>query len=269
MLYVVTVHHASPRWIEIQTGHIRRHLGVPHQIWTSLERIDPSYGTHFDNVLELKAMHAPKLNALATEICEVAEDGDLMMFLDGDSFPIADPMPLIEEGLSQAPLVAVRRAENGNEPQPHPCFTVTSVGTWKALRGDWTAGYTWPGVHGGANSDVGGNLLRKLELAHMPWFQVLRSNRHDLDPLYFAIYGDAVYHHGAGLTGGLSPAHRALAPKPAPLPDNQLGSAATRLMNNLRWKRWERRAERHIARKSQEFYERIRSGDERWLAELM
>jgi hypothetical protein len=269
MLYVVTVHHASPRWIEIQTSHIRRHIGVPHEIWTSLERIDPSYGSYFDTVLELQAPHAPKLNAIVTEICEVAEDGDLLMFLDGDSFPIADPMPLVQEALTQAPLVAVRRAENGNEPQPHPCFTVTSVGTWKKLRGDWTSGYTWPGVHGRPNSDVGGNLLRKLELAGMPWVQVLRSNRHNPDPLYLAIYGDIVYHHGAGLTGGLSPAHRALAPKPAPLPGNPVGAAAARLINRLRWNRWERGVERSIARKSQEFYERIRAGDDRWLAELM
>lgn len=103
----------------------------------------------------------------------------------------------------------------------------------------------------------------------MPWVQVLRSNRHDLDPLYFAIYGDVVYHHGAGLTGGLSPAHRALAPKAAPLPGNPVGAAVTRLMNSRRWSRWERTTERSIARKSQEFYERIRDGDDRWLSELM
>ena len=45
MLYVVTVHHASPRWIEIQTSYIRGNISVPHEIWTSLERIDPSYGS--------------------------------------------------------------------------------------------------------------------------------------------------------------------------------------------------------------------------------
>lgn len=270
MLYVVTVHHASPRWIEIQTRHIRRHIGVPHEIWTSLEKIDPSYGSHFDTVLELQAPHAPKLNAIVTEILEVADDGDLMMFLDGDSFPIADPMPLVQESLANAPLVAVRRAENGDEPQPHPCFTVMSVGTWKTVRGDWTAGYTWPGVHGRPNSDVGGNLLRKLELAGMPWVQVLRSNKHNPDPLYLAIYGDIVYHHGAGLTGGLSPAHRALAPKPAPLPGNPVGDAAVRLKNRRRWSRWERAAEQSIARKSQQYFERIRDDPEdRWLSELM
>ena len=71
------------------------------------------------------------------------------MFLDGDAFPIADPMPMIEEGLAQAPLVAVRRAENLDEPQPHPCFCVTTVGTWRSLPGDWSAGPTWPGPRAG------------------------------------------------------------------------------------------------------------------------
>ena len=30
------------------------------------------------------------------------------------------------------------------------------------------------------------------------WRPLLRSNGTDLDPLYFGIYGDVVYHHGAG-----------------------------------------------------------------------
>src|SRR6202022_2119711 len=118
------------------------------------------------------------------------------------------------DGLARAPLVAVRRAENVDEPQPHPCFCVTTVHTWRTLPGDWTAGYTWPGLRGLPTSDVGANLLRQLELSETPWVQVLRSNRRDLDPLYFAIYGGAVYHHGAGLTGGLSRVHRAGAPEP-------------------------------------------------------
>jgi hypothetical protein len=268
-LHVATVHHASPRWIEIQTSHIRRHINVPHQTWTSLEGIDSCYGRHFDNVLVQKGMHAAKLNGLAMEICSVAGDDDLLMFLDGDSFPIADPMPLVDDGLSRAPLMAVRRAENGDEPQPHPCFCVTSVRTWRTLPGDWTAGYTWTGVRGEPTSDVGGNLLRRLELSGTPWVQVLRSNRRNLDPLYFAIYGNVIYHHGAGLTGGLSPAHRGGAPEPLPL-RSELGLAPLmRLVNGIRWRRWERNSQRRLAAQSQVFYDKIRAGGEEWLAELM
>ena len=34
MLYVATVHYRSPRWIKIQTEHLRRRLPVPYRIWT-------------------------------------------------------------------------------------------------------------------------------------------------------------------------------------------------------------------------------------------
>jgi hypothetical protein len=262
------VHFRSPRWIEIQTKHLREHIKVPLEIWSSLEHIDPSYGAHFDRVLEQRGTHAAKLNHLAMEISHEADDSDLLMFLDGDAFPIADPMPLIEDGLAKAPLLAVRRAENVDEPQPHPCFCVTTVGTWRSLPGDWTAGWTWIGAQGRPTSDVGANLLRRLELTNTPWVQVLRSNRRNLDPLYFAVYGDVIYHHGAGFrTGELSPVDRASAPKPL-LAGTPLRPLA-RPLNGLRWRRWERRvAQRHLER-SNALYERIRSGDESWLSELI
>src|SRR5947208_14755318 len=52
VLFVATVHYRSERWVEIQTRHLRQHITVPFQIWTSLEGIDPSFGKHFDRVLE-------------------------------------------------------------------------------------------------------------------------------------------------------------------------------------------------------------------------
>jgi hypothetical protein len=268
MLHIATVHHASPRWIEIQTRHMREHISVQYQTWTSLEKIDPAYGVHFDHVLEQKGMHAAKLNHLAMEICAVAADDDLIMFFDGDAFPIADPMPLVRASLATAPLAAVRRAENAEEPQPHPCFCFSTVETWRGLPGDWTAGYTWIGAHGSPTSDVGGNLLRRLELSGMPWVQILRSNHKNPDPLYLGIYGDVVYHHGAGLTGGLSPAHRAKSPEPVSWPQLPGARSAARLVNGWRWRRWERGEEKRLAQQSETFYQRIRSGDPGWLSDL-
>jgi hypothetical protein len=267
VLHIATVHYRSPRWIEIQAAHLRKHIKVPFQTWSSLEKIDPSYGTHFDNVIEQRGTHAAKLNHLAMEISHVASDGDLVMFLDGDAFPIADPMPLIEDSLATASLLAVRRAENVDEPQPHPCFCVTTVASWRTLPGDWTAGWTWTGAHGGPTSDVGGNLLRRLELTNTPWIEILRSNRRNPHPLYFAIYGDVVYHHGAGFrTGELSPVDRAKAPRPL-LGGTPLQPLA-RPLNRVRWRLWETRTSRRHIRQSNALYERIRDGDESWLREL-
>jgi len=269
VLYIVTVHYRSPRWIEIQHDYLRRHIDVPFQVWTSLEGIDPSYGRYFDHVLEQQGTHAAKLNHLAMEVTHVAAEGDLLMFLDGDAFTIADPMPLIEESLQRAPLLAVRRAENVEEPQPHPCFCVTTVDTWRSLPGDWTAGPTWTGAHGRPTSDVGGNLLRKLELSGTPWVQVLRSNRVNLDPLHFAVYGGVVYHHGAGFRAGeLSPAHRDHAPPGVSEPRLKLARPLARAYGGVRWRRWERSTSTRLARESERVYQEIAAGGEGWLEEF-
>jgi hypothetical protein len=198
MLYIATIHYKSPRWIEIQASYLRRHVAVPYQTWASIEGIDSSYAASFDKVLEQRGPHPGKLNHLALEICHIAADEDLLMFLDGDAFPIADPMPVINDGLERAPMVAVRRAENLDEPQPHPSFCVTTVGTWRRLPGDWSLGPVWPAGNGRPVSDVGANLLRALELSETPWVQLLRTNGAKLHPLFFAVYGEVIYHHGAG-----------------------------------------------------------------------
>jgi hypothetical protein len=269
LLYIATVHYNSPQWIEIQTRHLREHITVPFQIWSSLQGIDPSYAVHFDRILEQGGSHAGKLNHLAWEISQEACEGDLLMFLDGDAFPIADPMALIGDALRRAPLVAVRRAENVDEPQPHPCFCVTTLATWRALPGDWTAGPTWPGARGTPTTDVGGNLLRRLEATGTPWVEVLRSNRTNLDPLYFALYGAVIYHHGAGFrTGELSPVDRERAPRPLRVPRVPVLESAVRLVNRERWRRWERRVENEHLQRSQAIYERIRAGGTDWLAEF-
>jgi hypothetical protein len=267
LLYVATAHYGSPRWIEIQVDHLRRHISVEFQTWASIEGIDPAFASHFDRTVEQLGSHSGKLNHLAMEILGQADDDDLLMFLDGDAFPIADPMPTIETALSQAALLAVRRAENVDQPQPHPCFCVTTVRTWRSLPGDWSSGPIWPGGRGWDVTDVGSLLMRALELAGLRWVELLRSNKHDLDPLYFAVYGDLVYHHGAGFrTEKVSGAHRRAvlgqtSRRPAP-------GLLARAMRRGGQERWEVRARKQLAERSEEFFERIVQGED-WLSELI
>jgi hypothetical protein len=243
------------------------------QVWTSLQGIDPSYAIHFDRVLEQKGSHAGKLNHLAMEISQEADSNDLLMFLDGDAFPIADPMPLITDGLAKAPLVAVCRAENAGDRQPHPCFCVTTIGTWRNLLGDWSDGATWLGPKGELVSDVGANLMRRLELAGTPWVQVLRSNRHNLHPLFFGVYGDVVYHHGAGFRKkGVSRIDMKAVPDISPLPPMPLPSQVIRLIEHIRWRRrqlWVHKMNRRYIRQSNLIFHQIQQGGSKWLAELI
>jgi hypothetical protein len=262
VLHIATLHYNEPRWIE--------HISVPYRTWTALGDLDPSYALHFDRVIDQGGRHSDRLNHLALEISHDAADSDLLMFLDGDAFPIADPMPLITDGLAKAPMIAVRREENDGDKQPHPCFCVTTVGTWRSLPGDWSCGYRWPNASGGHVTDVGGNLLRTLELTKTPWVEVLRSNRKDLDPLFFAVYGDTVYHHGAGFhIGQLPRVHLVLEPRRLPVPRVPVGSWLIRRINWERKRIWERRTSRSHVRMSKLVLERIQRGGSDWLAEFI
>ena len=268
MLYIATVHHGSPRWIEIQARYLRQHISVPFQTWSSLQKIDPSYAVHFDRVIDQAGSHADKLNRLAAEISQEAEETDMIMFLDGDAFPIADPMPLIEDGLAKAPLVAVRRAENLGDRQPHPCFCVTTVGTWRELGGDWSEGYRWANPNGRSITDVGGNLLQALELTDTPWVEVLRSNHRNLDPLLFGVYGDTIYHHGGGFRRGISRAHFGSRPKPIRVPRIPILRGAVRSVNGVRMFAWKLKYRAPQVLRSRRLFQRIQRGDPGWLAEL-
>jgi hypothetical protein len=267
VLYIATSHYMSARWIEIQARHLREHISVPYRTWASIALIDPAHGVHFDRVIAQKGPHAGKLNHLAVEIAQEAADEDLLMFLDGDAFPIADPMPVILEGLARAPLLAVRRVENAGDPQPHPSFCVTSVATWRGLAGDWSDGYAWSGASGRPVTDIGGNLLRKLELSGTPWVALARSNPTRLDPLFFAVYAGVIYHHGAA-GGELSRAHRRLAPTSMRVLATGALGPLVRRVERERLRLWERRARRRYLRQSEILYAKIQRGGSDWLSEI-
>jgi hypothetical protein len=269
MLHIATVHYVNPRWIEIQTRHLREHISVPYMTWASLEGIDSSYAAYFDRVFDLAWGHPAKLNNLAVEISAEARDDDLIMFLDGDAFPIRDPMPLIHESLRQAPLVAVKRAENGGDEQPHPCFCVTTVKTWRDIQGDWSGGHKWLTTDGKPWTDVGGNLLRCLEITKTPWVPILRSNPVRLDPLYFAVYGDTIYHHGSGFRrGGASRSFYERQPRRLRTPRSLLlRPLATRLNRIRRWW-WRARHRAPQIAESKRVFEMIKRGDSDWLARI-
>ena len=195
MLHIVTVHWLDDRWIEPQLRFIRKNVPDEFRVYASLHGIDPARSSEFFYAEDSEGTHPEKLNRLADVVRGHASPDDLLLFVDGDAFPIA---PVTEELLGDYSLAAVRRDENANSPQPHPCFCLTTVGFWFAIEGDWRGGYMWQAVNGDMLTDSGGNLLGVLTERAIPWRPLLRSNRWNLDPLLYAIYGDAVYHHGAG-----------------------------------------------------------------------
>ena len=120
-------------------------------------------------------------------------------FLDGDAFPVAPFLSSVRKDLETHVMVAVQRAENLGDCQPHPCFCVTTVGFCKQHNVDWNpGGARWQDINGKSITDLGGRVLKLLDEQQHPWKKLLRSNARNLHPLHYGVYGDMVYHHGAG-----------------------------------------------------------------------
>lgn len=245
MIHVATVHWRDARWIEPQVRYLRRNL-PEHRTWAAIEGIPAEAAAGFDTVVELDGSHPEKLNELAARIGAEARPDDLLLFVDGDAFPIA---PVDASLLGGTRLAAVRRDENLGDRQPHPCFCLTTVGYWTEIDGDWRMGHTWEATTGEQVSDTGGNLLGILEARGDEWRPLLRSNRVDLHPLWFAVYGDVVYHHGAGFrepiarattSQALDRAHRASARSVIPARVPVLGRAERSLRYRVAMRRYAR-----------------------------
>jgi hypothetical protein len=205
MIHIATVHWPNANWVDIQLRYLERNVDEPYRVyawidgWSGKERRKHADRFFYATDTPL-SHHAYKLNLLGDLIGYAAEPDDIVLYLDGDSFPIAPVATYLREQLEQFPLVAVRREENNGDRQPHPCFCATTPRFWSELPGDWRQGRTWTNPQGKEITDVGGNLLGLLEDRGTEWHAMLRSNRVNPHPLKFAVYEDLVYHQGGGLT---------------------------------------------------------------------
>ncbi len=214
MINIVTVHWQTPKWIEVQLSYLERHLEGEFRVFASLNGItDLELRDRFYYSDDLEGSHEEKLNALAAVVIERSDPTDILMFIDGDAFPVRSLDAWMHDTLRTYPLAAVRRDENLGDRQPHPCFCVTTVDFWRRIDGDWRRGGTWINSVGREVTDPGGNLLHRLEELNQDWLPLVRTNTNNPHPLWFAVYGHLVYHHGAGFRTMFSRTDRALQPQ--------------------------------------------------------
>jgi hypothetical protein len=205
LLHIATVHWRSDRWIDVQRRYLKRNVAEPFRVYAWLDADLRSRAGEFFYATDVPVeRHELKLTLLGDLVAHAADPDDVIVFIDGDAFPVAPIMPFLRSTLERYPLVAVRRDENNGDRQPHPCFCATTAGFWRELPGDWRRGHTWTNPQGKKVTDVGGNLLGLLEDAGIEWHPMLRTNQVNPHPLQFGVYENLVYHHGGGfrLTAG-------------------------------------------------------------------
>ena len=200
MIHVATVHWQDDRWIDIQLKYLNNNITSPFKVYAFLNDLERDHRSKFFySSSEPIESHAIKLNLLADMAAFNAEhDDDLLIFIDGDAFPVENVLPFAHSKLNKYPLIAIQRRENDGDIQPHPSFCLTTIKFWREINGDWKQGFGWKSARGEYLSDVGGNLLKILNDKRIDWYPMLRSNRRDLHPLWFGLYEDLIYHHGAG-----------------------------------------------------------------------
>jgi hypothetical protein len=204
MIHVVTVHWKTDKWVPVQLHYLERFANAPYRVYASLNGIDdPDIKRRFYYSADLDGSHGQKLNALAQTVLEEAEPNDILIFLDGDAFPVQSLQPWLDETLSSHPLVAIQRVENCDDTRAHPSFCATTAGFWKEHGCDWTP-VEWVSSSGTEFLDAGGRLAQVLEANDVKWLPLRRTNTRNLHPLWFAIYGHRLYHHGAGFRRRIS-----------------------------------------------------------------
>ena len=234
MIHIATVHWATDRWIDVQLHHLEKHIDHPFRVYASLDGIERDHSKRFFYSCSLEGTrHPAKLNRLADRITEEADAHDLIVFLDGDAFPIAPFDPPVTRMLAENPLAAIRRDENLGDPQPHPSFCVTTVAFWRKIGGDWSRGQAWLNADGETVNDPGGKLLKALEERGIGWTPILRTNAKNLHPIMFGVYGGVIYHHGAGFRQPLSRREIAEIPGATELAGSKQGTAEFREYSKL------------------------------------
>jgi len=200
MIHIATVHWHSDKWINIQLQYLRKFIKEDFRVYAFLNGIDLKYNKYYYySCNEDIQKHHIKLNLLG-EIIKCSSKNklnDLIIFLDGDAFPIGDIITFSREKISSHKLIAIQRIENLGDIQPHPSFCATTVGFWEKINGTWEKD-KWTNKHGNIVSDVGGKLLRMLDDNNINWFPLLQTSHLTGHPLLFGIYENLIYHHGAG-----------------------------------------------------------------------
>jgi hypothetical protein len=263
VIHIGTSHYRDDRWIELQLRYLERHTQEPYRVYASLDGIDARHYARFDYAadhgrvapeLEEGWRPEPKLKLLVEEMTREATPDDLLVFMHGDAFPIADWVGPARKMVAESQLAAVRRDEN-LEPIPHWSFCVTTAGFWTDIGGDWSRGASYERPNGDHATDTGAKLWKVLERRGIAWHPILRSNKRNLHPLWFAIYGDIVYHHGAGFHTPISRLDAA-GYSHLPIPLRNVAGLRRRIANTVQSRRMFRRIH-----EDERFYLALTGGD--------
>lgn len=218
MIWVLTVHHPVGHWIAVQRRQLDLSIGagkykvaamVPegetgtfeHEIW------GVEYDGRYPTLPPPSRLHARNLDAVTEMALPEIDDGDILVVLDGDAFPIGDDFVKKLRGwLERWPALTIAYHRR----MVHCSFFACRAGFYRQR-----LDVGWGPVDGGRGitfRDTNGALNKQLTVGRHRWKALERSNAFDPLPPHFGVYGEAIYHHGMGFRDpSMNPRDRHLA----------------------------------------------------------
>jgi hypothetical protein len=197
----------SSKWLPIQLAYINKYISVPFKLYAHIYPDNPKHKQfypQFEQILISPVKdHAAKLNQLAEIICRNANADDIIMLLDGDAFPFDfidyDFLTIVDQYI----FGAIQQEECFEEPIPHPSFFISRIDSYNTHKFDWSSGPQWD-TPLGRFTDVGARIWDYAKRNNYSWLPLKRTNIKNIHPLWFGIYGNRIYHHGAGFRSPIS-----------------------------------------------------------------
>ena len=108
LIHIATVHYKNDRRLHVQLRYIRRCFAEPYRVYAILNKIEKKLGDLFyfsedfnpllSHSKTISQEHVKELNYLASKIVLEANNEDLLIFMDGDAFPISKKaLPFLKE----------------------------------------------------------------------------------------------------------------------------------------------------------------------------
>jgi hypothetical protein len=233
MIYIISIHAGGRndppengiKFLDTQLAYLKRFTNEPFFVYCGidethrekLEQIINKANGHFNGLYKLVSLPSDsdqppyRLNYLYKNLLADKQnfnDDDLIVFMDCDAWGLSGWSSTVRAFLNKNKnkMVAVLRLENPDpmvadwdKPYPHPCFVATTANFWKE---NYPKGLKW-GWNSYSNEFVTSEkwLLQMkhwFSKNHYNWIGLTRTNAFNLHPVNFGVYGDIVYHHGAG-----------------------------------------------------------------------
>lgn len=185
----------------IQRNYLDSFIDVPHERHFAVEGIERNLFLDGETLYAYSGDHGDALDLLAQVALGKAKDGDWLVFLDSDAFPL---VPLSKILSLSADFIAVQRVEHLGNEQPHPSFCAVRAELYRKLNASWkNGGFEWVDESGRTVGDVGSGFIPALRDQSVEWQPLRKIASRELHPVFFALYGTKelgplVYHHGAG-----------------------------------------------------------------------